>query len=221
LKRWDMAALLLVSAANFAHAQSAGRIVGIKGTAYLRAAPNTKPETLTPKHDLNRSLSYDDEISCKKGAQVEILLTGGVPYEISGLPTSDVSSLSPWTPLPHLSTPAVAEMTDYFRRGGRERGERPAILSPAPEGVVQPDALTFRWAPLAAVKTFTLTLFSPTRRLVWQQAGIDATKGSLTSSSARQALRRVTATERQGLFVLVLQDQYNRLQVTDFRLAPP
>jgi hypothetical protein len=176
LKTWTVIMLLFISVMDFAHAQSAGQIVGIKGTAFLRAAPNAKPETLTSKHDLNRTLNYDDEISCKAGAQVDIQLTGGVPYNIKGP--------SVWTPLPHLSSAAVTELNDYFRRGGRERGERPALVSPAPEGVVPAKSLTFQWTPMAGVKIFTMTVFSPQ-----QAAWFRRLRGKLCAKSAPQSAR--------------------------------
>jgi hypothetical protein len=210
MKTLLLGTLLLLGTVNVTHAQIAGQIVGIQGTAYLRATPTATRVKLTPKHDKGRSMSYDDELCCDRGGLIEIRLTGGVPYSITGP--------SPWTPLPHLSSAVVTGLDQYYRRGGREREERPAILSPAPNGQVQPETFTFKWMQQPGVKTFTLTIFSPTRRLVWQQTGIDATKGILVSESARQAVRQVSPAESKGPFVLVLQDQYNRLQMTQFGL---
>jgi hypothetical protein len=76
----------------------------------------------------------------------------------------------------------------FGRAGGRQRGFRSAIFSPAPQSVVRADKLVVRWNEIPGANRISLRLSDKYHGTLWEQAGVEAGTKQKVSPEARQAL---------------------------------
>ena len=180
-------------------ARIAGIVIDLDGPVFLKR--DKKEIKLHPDYDRARLLFVGEEIRCGRGGVVHLRLCNRGKEEIRG-PTG-------WRTISASEEcPNQDELTEYGRRGGRDKGTVSPIFSPANGSVVKPDDLVFRWVPSPALRAFSLEITRAGEGVIWHQEVADGPAGSLTSDSARQVL--LEHRDKEGPLVLKLSDQSDK-----------
>jgi hypothetical protein len=178
----------------------AGIVEEIRGKAFWRQGGNAREERLDPRSDTARRLYPGEQVRCERGCRLQLRLGR----------TLKVVRPSAWFTIPALDSarpgPVQTMLNDYGRRGGRDRGEPLQVFSPSAHSVAMPELFIIRWVPDPAGCTLSLIVQDVEGKKVWQQDDVDASKGSLNSVAAKQALVDYRAKYGQGPLDLRLVD---------------
>ncbi len=155
------------------------------------------------------SVSSGDVLRCGPHSRLRMRLTGN-PFAVDN--PDDV--WQDW-PIP-ARTARTSQSGPYLPTLGRTRGM--AIILPTP---VSPQGFVIAWLPDPGGKPLTLCLLAPGRKVLWQQAGVDAGSGCLFSPKARRALVGYQAGGGEGQMTLLFLREGKPLQQIRFTLRPP
>ncbi len=188
LRRETLAAVAVLLCTCQVRAQQRGEVVGIvqelQGTVLMRAAGAKEQTTLNVGRDRGRAVYPGESFRCQKGAMLRLHL-GGQSKVINGP--------SPWFKVASDADEADRyrqAYKEYVRIGGRPRGDRPPVFSPANNGAVMPASFVIRWNPRPRARRVTLTIRDSQDEEVWRQEAVDNRANSLVSEAARRALAR-------------------------------
>jgi hypothetical protein len=195
--------LVLPAIATAQQQGSAGLVEKVLGTAFLRHDAGAKQIKLDAKSDVGRRLFPGEAVRCVRGGTLRLQL-GGKVKEIIG-PSS-------WFTIPSSgsseSDAVQRALDEYGRLGGRERGDRrpPLLFSPSDQSVALPKDFVIRWIPPKEKCAASLRIEETGGKAVWEQQNVDGAKGSLDSSSAKEALARYRGEAGLGPLFLKFAD---------------
>ncbi len=156
----------------------------LQGTVLMRAAGAKEETTLHAGRDRGRAVYPGESFRCQKGAVLRLRL-GGESKVINGP--------SPWFKVASDADEADRyrqAYKEYVRTGGRPRGDRPPVFSPAINGAVTPASFVIRWNPRPRARRVTLTIRDSQDEALWRQEAVDNRASALVSEDARRALAR-------------------------------
>lgn len=212
------AALSLFAAASEARAQPGREVAGlvseVKGDALIRTRGGAESR-LDARRDRARVVYEGEKFRCpRKGCVLKLKL---------GREVKVIRGPSPWFTVEGAGSESEAyrkAMADVVRKGGRSRGVRRPVYSPAAygNGAAAASAFTVRWTPTRRGSKVSLKLSGARGEELWRRDGVDGDAGSLASPELRRALARYRDESEDVELVLDWRDDSGMMQQLKFDL---
>lgn len=111
------------------------------------------------------------------------------------------------------------------RRSGPPRTDEEIIISPYDSAFVRPEKFLLRWKPIETSVKFNLLLtFDRKKKILWNQRGIDGSKGSFKSKSLIEKLKELQKVKDRFLSLKLLEETNKNNGIESkivFRLISP